>query len=275
MKRLAPPHVLAGFLATLLILPSISHAWGARGHGAIGVLAVEQLSPEARSALDDLLGATDTDVIVGACVWSDTWRNLGDGLDQSRWHYVNIDADSTAYRGDRDCPEGDQCVTAQVNAHAAALADRSLDRETRRLAFKGLCHFAGDLHQPLHVGYADDRGGNDVTIRYRGQEMNLHRYWDSGVIETKTETLADLLELLRDRPHQAVGSWQPADTYAWTNESWSLTRNFAYPPTHTVDEGFETRSWNVMQQQLDVGAARLAAILEWVLAVPEAAPPAE
>jgi hypothetical protein len=272
MNRLLANGTLGLVLAVVSTLPTQGHAWGARGHGAIGVLAVEQLSPEARSALDELLGATDTDVIVGACVWSDTWRGLGDGRDQSRWHYVNIDPDSTAYRRDRDCPDGDQCVTAQVNAHAAALADRSLDQQSRRLAFKGLCHFAADLHQPLHVGYADDRGGNDVTIRYRGQEVNLHRYWDSSVIEAKTETLAELVELLRKRPHQRVGSWQPADTYVWTNESWSLTRNFAYPPTHTVDEEFEQRSWNVMQQQMDVGAARLAAILEWVLVGPAETP---
>lgn len=263
---------LGCLLTTLLTLHSTAHAWGARGHGAIGVLAVEQISPEARDSLSELLGATDMDVIVGACVWSDTWRGLGDGRDQARWHYVNIDPDSTAYQGNRDCPDGDQCVTAQVNAHAATLANRSLDRETRRLAFKHLCHFAGDLHQPLHVGYADDRGGNDITIRYRGREMNLHRYWDSAVIEARTDTLAELLELLRERRHQAVGSWQPADTYAWTNESWSLTRNFGYPPTPTVDEGYETRSWNVMQQQLDVAAARLAAILEWVLAEPTVTP---
>ncbi|MEE4175585.1 MAG: S1/P1 nuclease [Xanthomonadales bacterium] len=265
MKRSTSNTLLGLILVAALALPSQGNAWGARGHGAIGVLAVEQLSPEARGALAELLGATDLDVIVSACVWSDTWRGLGDGRDQSRWHYVNIDPDSTAYQRGRDCPEGDQCVTAQVNAHAAALADTSLDRESRRLAFKGLCHFTGDLHQPLHVGYADDRGGNDITIRYRAREMNLHRYWDSAVIEARTDTLAELVALLRERPHQAVGSWQPADTLAWTNESWSLTRNFAYPPTHTVDEGFETRSWNVMQQQLDVGAARLAAILEWVL----------
>lgn len=272
MHRSTPIVTLALLAGVASTVPATGHAWGARGHGAIGVLAVEQLSPEARGALDELLGATDTDVIVGACVWSDTWRGLGDGRDQSRWHYVNIDPDSTSYRRDRDCPDGDQCVTAQVNAHAAALADRSLDRETRRLAFKGLCHFAGDLHQPLHVGYADDRGGNRITIRYRGEEMNLHRYWDSAVIEAKTGTMAELVELLRQRPNQAVGSWQPADTAAWTNESWSLTRNFAYPATPTVDEAFETRSWNVMQQQLDVGAARLAAILEWVLAEPAATP---
>lgn len=250
--------------ALLLGAADVAHAWGQRAHGAIGVLAVERLSEPARSGVAELLGSTDLDEVVGACYWPDLWRGMGDGADTAPWHYVNIAPENRAYQASRDCPDG-QCVTAQVNRHAAVLADRSKSREERRLAFKYLCHFAADLHQPLHVGYADDRGGNLVTIRYQGREMNLHRYWDSGLLDRQVGTLAELLALLRDRPNPSPESWSPADTIAWTNESFSLTRNFAYPPTHTVDEAWEARSWQVTQQQLDVASGRLAAILEWVL----------
>lgn len=256
---------LAVLLSLWMLAPAAAEAWGDRGHGAIGVLAVEQLTPGTRAVLDELLGATDTDVIVGACVWSDTWRGIGDGRDQSRWHYVNIDPQARSYNWTRDCPEADQCVTAQVNAHARTLGDLSQSKETRRLAFKGLCHFLGDLHQPMHVGYADDRGGNDVTIRYLGQSMSLHRYWDTGIIEANTRSMAELVEILRERPNQRPGSWTPSDTIAWTNETFALLRNFGYPATNRVDEGFEQRSWQVAQQQLDVAAGRLTTILEWVL----------
>lgn len=254
----------AALLCATLLFPGTADAWGQRGHGAVGVLAVERLSDGARAGVAELLGSTDLDAVVGACYWPDLWRGMGDGADTAPWHYVNIDPEDRAYRAGRDCPGG-QCVTAQVNAHAAALADRSRSTRERRLAFKYLCHLVGDLHQPLHVGYADDRGGNLVTIRYRGQEMNLHRYWDSGLLERKVDSLGELLTLLRERPDQAPGCWSPADTIAWTNESFALTRNFAYPATRTVDEAWEARSWQVTQQQLDAGSGRLAAILEWVL----------
>jgi hypothetical protein len=115
------------------------------------------------------------------------------------------------------------------------------------------------------VGYADDRGGNDITIRYRGEAMNLHRYWDSGVIRAQVDSLGELVDLLRARHDQAPEGWRTGDTALWTNESFALTRNFAYPPTHTVDETFEKRSWQVIQQQLDAASGRLAAILEATL----------
>jgi hypothetical protein len=258
-------------LSVSLLMASDAQAWGRVGHGAVGVLAVERLSPATRLALDELLGATDFDVLVSACVWSDVWRDMGDGAHTARWHYVNIDPDQIAYKRSRDCADG-QCVTEVVNAQAMRLADRSLSREERRLAFSHLCHFTGDLHQPLHVGFADDRGGNDVTIRFRGVSMNLHRYWDAGLLERRVDTLAELLQILRDRPDQAPSLWSPADTYSWTNESFSLTRNFAYPTTRTIDEGFEKRSWQVTLQQLDVASGRLAAILEAVLVTESDAP---
>jgi len=267
-----PRHTLLITLTTGLFLAGNAHGWGRTGHGAVGVLAVERLSPNAHLALEELLGATDTDVLVSACVWSDVWRDMGDGANQSRWHYVNIDPQEKAYRRSRDCADR-QCVTEVVNTQAQRLANRALERRERRLAFSHLCHFVGDLHQPLHVGYADDRGGNDVSVRYRGQSTNLHRYWDSGLIEQQVDSLGELLDLLRKRPDQAPTLWSPADTYAWTNESFSLMRNFAYPVSRTIDERFEERSWQVTLQQLDSASGRLAAILEVVLATE--APPTE
>ncbi len=240
-------------------------AWGPRGHGAVGVLAVESLSDPARVALNELLGATDTHVVASACYWPDIWEAMGDGVDTTSWHYVNIDPEQRAYRGSRDCPDG-QCVTAQVNAQAERLGDTALSREDRRQAFGFLCHFVADLHQPLHVAYADDQGGSKVTIRYRGESMSLHWYWDGGLLKHQVGSMGELTELLRVRKDQPPRRWAPTDTMAWTNETFALTRNFAYPVTRTVDEDFESRSWLVTQQQLDVAAGRLGVILETVLA---------
>lgn len=250
--------------ALLLVCPLTAQAWGKLGHAAVGVLAVERLSAPTRTTLAEILGSTDTDDVVGACLWPDVWRDMGDGAATAPWHYVNIDPNEKSYRESRDCPGG-QCVVAQVNEQAARLGDTALPREERRLAFKFLCHLVGDLHQPMHVAYADDQGGNLVTIRYRGTSMNLHRYWDAGLLQQKVGSLEALTEMLRDRPDQAPGPWTPSDTYAWTNETFALTRNFGYPPVRVVDEGWEQRSWQVTLQQLDVASGRFAAVLESIL----------
>ena len=61
----------------------------------------------------------------------------------------------------------------------------------RTEALKFLIHFVGDIHQPLHVSHARDRGGNDIKVEFFHDRTNLHRMWDSGLIRrTKYESVA-------------------------------------------------------------------------------------
>jgi hypothetical protein len=37
-----------------------------------------------------------------------------------------------------------------------------------------LAHFVGDVHQPLHVGYEKDEGGNTIVVHWYRRKTNLH-----------------------------------------------------------------------------------------------------
>ena len=50
-------------------------------------------------------------------------------------------------------------------------------------SLKYLGHWVGDIHQPLHVSFEDDRGGNDVGVSGTLCRWNLHAVWDSCIIE--------------------------------------------------------------------------------------------
>ena len=68
------------------------------------------------------------------------------------------------------------------------LTDRMLvfyqeENELKSFHLKYLVHLVGDIHQPLHVGRFEDRGGNDIKINFLGKASNLHRVWDSQMIE--------------------------------------------------------------------------------------------
>src|SRR5687767_12248668 len=39
------------------------------------------------------------------------------------------------------------------------------------------------LHQPLHAGFAEDRGGSSVDVRFNGRKENLHSLWDTALVE--------------------------------------------------------------------------------------------
>jgi S1/P1 nuclease len=93
---------------------------------------------------------------------------------------------STNYDASRDCPKEDpqkgDCVVKEMERAKVTLADTSQSDEDRMRALKYLVHFLGDAHQPPHCADNDDRGGNDIHVRFLGQSTNLHKAWDSETI---------------------------------------------------------------------------------------------
>ena len=56
-------------------------------------------------------------------------------------------------------------------------------------------HLIGDMHQPLHTGYPEDKGGNTIQLTFKGGGTNLHHLWDSDLIEAEDITTEKCLEL--------------------------------------------------------------------------------
>lgn len=249
----------------VLGLPRPVVAWGEKGHAVVGVLAMEQLDDASRGALSGILESMAPERIASACYWPDRIRDAGMADWSVPLHYVSVDPDAGDYQRARDCPDG-QCLPEAILHYAGVLADTSLDMRERREAFNFLCHFTGDLHQPLHVGFADDEGGNLVTVRYQGGDMKLHWFWDGGLIDTRVDDWQQLADLLRARRNLAEPAWSPAQVTAWANESHAFTRHSAYPQQREIDAGFEAHAWQVVLHQLDMAATRLAGLLEAVLA---------
>jgi hypothetical protein len=74
-------------------------------------------------------------------------------------------------------------IVDKIREFRATLADQSRPVEDRRFALRILVRQVGDLHQPLHVGDNHDRGGIDSQVRFFTRGSNLHRVWDSEIIE--------------------------------------------------------------------------------------------
>ena len=259
------------YLKTLLFVclasgPGPLLAWGAEGHSTVGVMALEQVSPETRLALGDILGSMEPEAIAAACNWPDEYDSSDAGQWSSPLHFVNIPPESDRYKASRDCT-GRQCVTAAIIDYAGELGDNGLSRNARQQAFAFLCHFTADIHQPLHVGYSDDAGGSLVTVSYRGEELDLHELWDTRLIDHRASDWQQLVQLLNERPdRQSHPHWQAGEVTAWTNESFALTRHFVYPLQRQVDSEWDEQAWRVVQHQLATAAGRLAGILDVVLA---------
>ncbi len=263
------------------ILPAVASAWGPEAHSAIGVLGVEQTGTAARTQLEQILGSIEDDDIVRACNWPDAWRSMPEGEWTKSLHYVNLPPGARSYSQRRDCPDG-MCLPAALGRYVGELGDASRDRQTRKEAFSFVCHYTADLHQPMHVSFAEDRGGNRVKVRYRGDRTNLHALWDSGLHYRHGRGWRSIVEDLRKRPQPSVPPFQRGDLAAWTNETYTFTLEFAYPPgcliankrECDVPRDWENAAWNAARNRMDMAASRLAAILDAVL-LPEVSGDAE
>jgi hypothetical protein len=263
--------LVSGSILTGLLASGSAPAWGPLGHSLVGIAAVESAAAGTQTALRELFAADSPQeldrAVSAACNWPDAYRETAEGTWSEPQHYVNMPRGVAVYDRPRDCPEG-LCVTEAIVKYAAELGRPELDDSRRREAFAWLCHLVGDLHQPLHAGFRDDRGGNRVKVRYRGRTDDLHEFWDSMLADERlVGGLAEALALVRVAREPAP--WQPGDVVAWTEESHELAATAAYPPGFTdgmeIDAAFADRSWLLTQAQWRTAAHRLAAILDTVL----------
>jgi hypothetical protein len=240
-------------------------AWGPEGHRIVGVEAVELLSPAARAELTGILGGDSGAVVGQACNWPDTIRETAQGRSSDPLHYVNLPRHADSYDRQRDCPDG-LCVTEGIIRFAAELGQPGIGQQRRWQAFAWLCHLVGDLHQPLHAAFRDDRGGNQVTVEYGGQRYNLHEFWDSILVE---ERLGPGYRWTRPPTEQArtreSPRWDPTDVADWTAESHRIAASRSYPPQPQIDAEFADQGWLLIRQQWQKAAHRLASILNTVL----------
>lgn len=268
------PRPLAYLIAAtvLALLPTHARAWGPAGHGIVGNAAVQMLDLTARDTLSGFVDITSPEAVNAACNWPDKVR------EQSEWdwsaplHYVNIPRHAAHYDRQRDCCEG-LCVTEGIKKYAQELGDPRLDRQRRWQAFAWLCHLVGDLHQPLHAGFRDDRGGNAVKLHYKGGEYNLHQFWDSVLIEERLAGQTDqAIAAAAGNQASVPHNWNPAETDRWTDESHALAVKYAYPASDTFGPEFTNRSWRIIQEQWAKAALRLAQIIDAVAGDGEVTP---
>ena len=254
--RLLP--VLAALLGSLL-LPPPAAAWGPQGHRVAGAMTGERLSPAAARAVRAILG---DEPLAEASTWADRMRSDPAPFWQREagaYHYVNIPAGAKRYDPRRAPARGD-AFTALAQFRQE-LKDPSTPAPRRALALRFALHIIQDLHQPLHAGGRDDRGGNDFAISVNGRRSNLHRLWDSGLLASGRSSDQRLQARLEARyGDELAGAWLEPDPALWIAESLALSRDL-YPASPTIDQAYLERFRPVAERRIAQAAARGAAWL--------------
>lgn len=257
--------VFSVLLSTLL--PTAAWAFGSTGHQQICQLAYQQATATTKQHIDALLQLKPGETFAKGCVWPDEARNEPAFSYSKPHHFMNVKRDASKVEH-QDCASVG-CLLSAIRHHSAVLKTTQPSMEKlQSLLF--LSHFVGDLHQPLHVSYADDLGGNKTAVYFLKQPANLHGVWDSGLLRQLGYDKNDQLlqQKFADVSPRKIRSWQQGDALKWANESLKQTRKVYqnYRPGMLLDEQAVVRDGPVVEQRMLQAGVRLAWLLDTLLA---------
>jgi hypothetical protein len=203
-------------------------AWGRIEHRASARAAFSKLTPAALSAIRDLLEPGET--LADAATWPDEHRS--EFPESGPWHYVNVPIDEPKFDR-RFCPQKG-CVVDKIEEFRRKLADETLPKTERKLALRYLVHFIQDVHQPVHVGHRNDRGGNDLQLQFFNNPTNLHRIWDYQLLEKENDDEDRLVNDLRTAIARTEAErWTGKSVDEWATESLLAARSAYERPGST------------------------------------------
>lgn len=206
-------------ITTLLTLSAVcASAWGVTGHRATGWIADKYLNKNAKKQLQRILNGQS---LAMASTWMDEIRSDSAYDYTADWHWVTIH-DGQTYEQSEKNPKGD--VIEAIERIVASLKSKKLSAKQETEAVKMLIHLIGDIHQPLHVGGGNDRGGNDVKIMWFRTDSNLHRVWDSDMIDDTKLSYTELAASLDNPTSQQLLGWQQSTVREWATESMSYRK---------------------------------------------------
>lgn len=182
----------------LILLTGISFsisAYDAVGHRIIADIAYANLTDKARTQVDKVLGKHG---IIYYATWADDIKSDPKYAYSYQWHYQDLDDNMTTSDLKKllahPKSEGEHLFFA-----LDSLTDVLKKKNDNAEALKFIVHLVGDLHQPLHLGRKDDKGGNTVDFNWFGRKTNLHAVWDGMLIDSKKMSYTEYSHYLQDR----------------------------------------------------------------------------
>ncbi len=246
------------FFLGLNISFASEYDWGQNGHRATGEIAQNHLSKKAKKEIDKLLQGKS---LAFVSTYADEIKSDSKYREFGPWHYVNMPPGDTKYSLETANPDGD--LLAALKKCKAVLQDASASREEKEFYLKMLVHFVGDLHQPLHAGRGEDKGGNDIQVRWYNDGTNIHSVWDTKMIESYNMSYTELAENTRDLSKEEKQQIASGTFEDWMYESKELSKKVYASAEIGEKLGYRYMyDWfPVVQEQLQKGGIRLAQVL--------------
>jgi hypothetical protein len=263
-------------LATLILgfFCSNAWAWGDTAHQVICEVAFRLAKPATQVEIQRLI---DSDPTAKFPDFSESCALPDHPRIRAPEHFLNLPRDSTGLTSD-NCPLAQSCVLTAIIGDLKIVSSKNEPDAKRLLALESLGHWVGDIHQPLHVSFEDDRGGNQIMVS--GCARNLHAVWDnclvdyavgSDVVKAANSMMSTITPDMREQ-------WTNSTPRDWANETFAIAKAVTtrYCVMHgpscdpTVESFVITTDYlesnkPVVREQLQKAAVRLARLLDTAL----------
>ncbi|MGB5482061.1 MAG: S1/P1 nuclease [Eudoraea sp.] len=248
--------VLLCLLSAHLVMGN-SNFWSKTGHRVVGEVAMGHLNRKTKRAVSKLLNGQS---LAAVSNYADIIKSDRAFKNFSAWHYVNIPLDKN-YSEVEPSPNGD--LVTGIQKCIEILKSQNSTEADRIFYLKMLIHLIGDLHQPMHVGRAEDKGGNDIQLQWFGKGSNLHRVWDSNMINDYGMSYTELSKKLPVLDKEQIREIKKGTVLEWVKESQELVNEIysSVGKGEKLGYSYSYKYWNTVEKQLQKGGLRLAQVL--------------
>lgn len=255
--------VLRIFALAVMLISAHAFCWGTTGHRTIAEIAERHLTKKAKKQLKQIIG---NQKLAFYANWPDFIKSDTTGVykETDVWHYVNVKSGLSAAEFESAIKGlSTPSLYSQIKKQKEIIKNQKNPLAQREVALKFLIHLVGDLHQPLHVGRAEDQGGNLIKLSFFKETTNLHTLWDTKLVDFQKYSYSEYAEVLNRRPAEAYRKAQQGSLENWFYESYAMaSRIYAQTPANAnYSYDYNYKFADVVDNQLYLGGVRLAKIL--------------
>lgn len=231
--------------------------WGAKGHRVVGEIASKYLKNKTKKAIKKLL---NRESLAFTSTFADEIKSDRRYDAFYTWHYINMPMDAD-YDASKRNPKGD--LVSGIEQCISVIKSKTSSNEDKAFYLKLLIHLIGDLHQPLHIGLAEDKGGNDFKVQWFYKDSNLHKVWDTEMIEHYGMSYSELADNASYLPKETIKNIQKGTIIDWVNQTHKLTKEIYnnVSPNANLKYSYSYQNFNTVRSQLQIAGIRLAKIL--------------
>lgn len=231
--------------------------WGKNGHRATGEIAEKYLTKRTKRKIDKILKGQS---LAFVSTFADEIKSDRKYSMYYSWHYINMDFDENYAAAEKN-PKGD--LVTGIKKCVEVLKDKNSSDADKEFFLKMLVHFVGDLHQPMHIGRREDKGGNTVQVQWFGRGTNLHRVWDSDMIEEWDMSYTDLANNAKNLSKKQIEAIQKGNVTDWVDEVHELTKEVygSVKVGENLRYRYSYEHFGTVRDQLQKAGIRLAKVL--------------